>query len=88
MKKIKWNVDKIVSILKENEAGVAASELCRKHGMSDATFYNWRKKYGGMTVSDAHRLKELELENARLKRIVANKELEIDALKDVLSKNW
>ena len=88
MKKIKWSVEKIVSILKENETGVAASELCRKYGMSDATFYNWRKKYSGMTVSDAHRLKELELENARLKRIVANKELEIDALKDVLSKNW
>lgn len=88
MKKIKWSVEKIISILKENEAGVSASELCRKHGMSDATFYNWRKKYGGMSVSDARRLKELESENARLKRIVANKELEIDALKDVLSKNW
>jgi len=88
MKKIKWSVEKIVSILKENEAGVPASELCRKHGMSDATFYNWRKKYSGMSVSDARRLKELESENARLKRIVANKELEIDALKDVLSKNW
>ena len=88
MKKSKWNVAKIVSILKENDAGVGASELCRKYGMSDATFYNWRKKYGGMTVSDARRLKELESENARLKRIVANKELEIDALKDVLSKNW
>jgi len=88
MKKIKWSVEKIISILNENESGVAVSELCRKHGMSDATFYNWRKKYGGMTVSDARRLKELETENARLKRIVANKELEIDALKDVLSKNW
>jgi putative transposase len=88
MKKNKWSVEKIVAILKESESGVPASELCRKHGMSDATFYNWRKKYGGMTVSDAHRLKELELENSRLKRIVANKELEIDALKDVLSKNW
>lgn len=88
MKKIKWSVEKIISILKENEAGVVVSELCRRHGMSDATFYNWRKKYGGMSVSDARRLKELELENARLKRIVANKELEIDALKDVLSKNW
>jgi len=64
------------------------AELCRKHGMSDATFYNWRKKYGGMSVPDARRLKELEAENAKLKRIVANKELEIDALKDVLSKNW
>ena len=50
MKKNKWNVEKIVSILKENEAGISASELCRKHGMSDATFYNWRKKYGDMTV--------------------------------------
>lgn len=88
MKKIKWNVEKIISILKENEAGLSVSELCRKHGMSDATFYNWRKKYGGMSVSDARRLKELELENVRLKRIVANKELEIDALKDVLSKKW
>ena len=88
MKKSKWSVEKIISILRENEAGVSPSELCRKHGMSDATFYNWRKKYGGMSVSDARRLKELELENARLKRIVANKELEIDALKDVLSKNW
>lgn len=88
MKKNKWSVEKIISILKENEVGVAVSELCRKHGMSDATFYNWRKKYGGMSISDARRLKELELENSRLKRIVANKELEIDALKDVLSKNW
>jgi putative transposase len=88
MKKSRWTVEKIVSILRESEAGVAVSELCRKHGMSDATFYNWRKKYGGMSVSDARRLKELEAENARLKRIVADKELEIDALKDVLSKNW
>jgi len=88
MKKSKWSVEKIITILKEHEAGVSASELCRKHGMSDATFYNWRKKYGGMSVSEARRLKELELENARLKRIVANKELEIDALKDILSKNW
>ena len=60
MKKITWRVEKIVSILKENESGVAASELCRKHSMSDAPFYNWSKKYDGMTVSDAHRLKELE----------------------------
>lgn len=88
MKKNKWSVEKIISILKENEAGVSVSELCRKYGMSDATFYNWRKKYGGMSVPDARLLKELELENSRLKRIVANKELEIDALKDVLSKNW
>jgi len=88
MKKSRWTVEKIVSILKESEAGMAVGELCRKHGMSDATFYNWRKKYGGMSVPDARRLRELEAENAKLKRIVANKELEIDALKDVLSKNW
>jgi len=88
MKKSRWTVEKIVSILKENEAGLPVGELCRKYGMSDATFYTWRKKYGGMSVSDARRLKELAAENARLKRIVANKELEIDALKDVLSKNW
>jgi len=88
MKKSRWTVEKIVSILTESGAGMPVGELCRKHGMSDATFYNWRKKYGGMSVSDARRLKELEAENARLKRIVADKELEIDALKDVLSKNW
>jgi putative transposase len=88
MKKSRWTVEKIVSILKENEAGLPVGELCRKHGMSDATFYNWRKKYGGLSISDARRLKELEAENAQLKRIVANKELELDALKDVLSKNW
>ena len=78
MKKSRWTAEKIVSILKENEAGMPVGELCRKYGMSDATFYSWRKKYGGMSGSDAR----------RLKRIVANKELEIDALKDVLSKNW
>ena len=88
MKKGRWTVEKIVSILAESGAGMPVGELCRKHGMSDATFYSWRKKYGGMSVSDARRLKELEAENARLKRIVADKELEIDALKDVLSKNW
>lgn len=68
----KWRFEKIVAILKESESGVPVSELFRKYGMSDATYYNWLKKYSGMTVSDAHRLKELE----------------IDALKDALSKNW
>jgi putative transposase len=81
-------VEKIVSILAEHEACLPVGKLCRKHGMSDATFYNWRKKYGGLSVSDARRLKELEAENARFKRIVADKELEIVALKDVVSKNW
>ncbi len=62
MKKIKWSAEKIISILKENESGVSVSELCRKHGMSDATFYNWRMKYGGMSVSDARRLKDVTLD--------------------------
>jgi putative transposase len=88
MKKGKWGVDKIVGILKEAEAGVSVAELCRKHGMTDATFYNWRKKYGGMEVGDAVRLKALEDENAKLKKKVAEQLLEIDAIKDVLSKNW
>ncbi len=88
MKKGSWTVDKIISILKEAEAGIPVAELCRKHGMSDATFYNWRKKYGGMEVGDAARLKALEDENARLKRVVANQVLDIEALKDVISKNF
>ena len=68
--------------------GAKVDEICRRNGISSATFYTWRKKYGGMDASEARRLRELEIENAKLKRIVANKELEIDALKDVLSKNW
>jgi len=88
MKKGSWTVDKIISILKEAEAGIPVAELCRKHGMSDATFYNWRKKYGGMEVGDAALLKALEDENAKLKRVVANQVLDIEALKDVISKNF
>lgn len=88
MRKSKWSIEKIISILKEAEAGVAISELCRKHGMTDATFYNWRKKYEGLEVSDAIRLKELEDENSKLKRIVADQVLEITMLKDISSKKW
>lgn len=88
MKKGRWSVEKIISILKEAEAGAAISELCRKHGMTDATFYNWRKKYEGLEVKDALRLKELEAENSKLKRIVADQVLEITALKDISSKKW
>jgi len=64
------------------------ADVCRKHGISEATFYNWRSKYGGMTVDELKRLKELEYENSRLKRIVANQSLEIDAIKDLLTKKF
>ena len=67
MKKAKWSVEKIVSILNESESGVSVAELCRRHGMSDAAFFNWRKRYGGMEVSEARRLKELEEENGKAK---------------------
>lgn len=88
MKRSKWSTEKILSILKESEAGVSVSELCRKYGMSDATFYNWRKRYGGMEVSEARRLRELEAENHKLKKLVADQLLEVTALKDLLTKNF
>jgi len=88
MKKSRVSVEKIILILKEADAGASVAELCRKHGMSDATFYNWRRKYGGLEVNDAMRLKELEGENSKLKRIVADQVLEITALKDISSKKW
>jgi len=74
--------------LKELESGVTVSELCRKYGVSEWTVYRWRRRYGNMTQSEAVRLKQLESENARLKRIVADQALEITALKDVVSKKW
>ena len=79
--------DRIIAILKEAEAGVSVQELCRKYGMSDGTFYNWKAKYGGLTVSEAKRLKALEDENRRLKHIVAEQALDIQALKSIVSKN-
>jgi putative transposase len=79
--------ERIIAILKEAEAGVSVAELCRKYGMSDGTFYNWKAKYGGLTVSEAKRLKSLEDENRRLKQIVAEQALDIQALKSVVSKN-
>ena len=75
-------------MLKSQEEGKKVSEICREFGISEPTFYNWKSKYGGMTLSELHRVKELEAENARLKRIVADQQLSIDILKEVNSKKW
>ncbi len=88
MKKTRFTETQIVSILKQQEAGRSVKELAREHGISDATFYNWKAKYGGMEASDVKRMKDLEEENSRLKRIVANMTLEIDAVKTVLEKKF
>lgn len=88
MRKSKFTESQIAAILKEAEAGMAVAEVARKHGISVATFYAWRSKYGGMAVSDMQRLRELEQENARLKRLVANLSLDIDLMKEVVAKKW
>lgn len=88
MKKTRFTETQIVSILRQQEAGKSVKEICREHGISDATFYNWKAKYGGMEVSDVRRMKELEDENNRLKRIVANLTLENDAIKHVIEKKF
>lgn len=80
--------EQIISILKESEAGMKTSELCRKHGISETTFYKWKDKFGGMTISEARRLRSLEQENSRLKQIVADLTLDNRALKEINSKNW
>ena len=87
MKK-RFTEQQIVAILKEGEAGVPAKEICRKHNISDATFYTWRKKYRGMETEDLRRLKQLEAENGKLKRLLADSILDIDALKAALSKKY
>ena len=87
MKRSRYTEEQIIGILKEQEAGTPVAELCRKHGMSDATFYTWKSKYGGLEVSDAKRLRALETENARLKRLLAEAMLDNAALKDLLGKN-
>lgn len=87
MKK-RFNEQQIITILKEAEAGVPVKELCRKHNISDATFYTWRKKYQGMDVSDARRLKALEEENARLKKLLAESMLDAEALKVALNQKY
>lgn len=88
MKKVRFTETQIISILKKQEAGLSVRDIAREHGISDATFYNWKAKYGGMEANEIKRMKELEEENARLKRIVANQTLEIDAIKHVLEKKF
>ncbi len=88
MKRSRYSEEQIIGILKEHEAGVVVADLCRKHGMSAATFYSWKAKFGGMDVSDAKKLKSLEDENAKLKRLLADAMLDNTALKDLLSKKW
>jgi len=88
VKKSRYSEEQIVNILKEGEAGISVADLCRKYGMSDATYYNWKAKYGGMTASDVKRLKQLEDENRRLKHLVADLTLDNQALKEVISKNF
>ena len=88
MKRTRFSDEQIIAILKKHEAGIAVAELCRKHGVSDASIYKWKAKYGGMDVSEAKRLKSLEDENTRLKRLLADAMLDNAALKDLLGKKW
>ena len=88
MKRKRFTEEQIIGVLKEHELGANTSDVCRKHGISEATFYNWKSKYGGMDVSEAKRLKQLEGENAKLKRLLADAMLDNSALKDLLAKKW
>ena len=88
MRRSRFTTDQIVAILKEVEVGGQTGEACRRHGISEQTFYRWKSKYGGMEASDAARLKGLEDENRRLKKLLAEAELDKAMLKDVLSKKW
>jgi putative transposase len=87
MKK-RFSEEQIIGFLREADAGLPIKELCRKHGFSEGSYYGWKAKFGGMTVSEAQKLKALEAENAKLKRLLANSMLEIDAMKEVLSRKW
>lgn len=88
MKRSRFTEEQIIGVLKEHELGFKMDDLCRKHGISQATFYNWKSKYGGMDVSEAKRLKTLEDENSRLKKLLADAMLDNSALKDLLQKKW
>jgi len=88
MKASRFNEEQIIAILREQEAGAKTADVCRRHGISGATFYKWKSKFGGLEVSDARRLKILEAENAKLKRLLAEAMLDNTMLKDVASKKW
>jgi len=88
MKGKRFTEDQIIAVLNEAEAGAKTKDLCRRHGISEATLYNWKAKYAGMTVSEARRLRELEAENSKLKRLLAEAELDKAALKDLLGRKW
>jgi len=88
MKRKRFSEEQIIGVLKEHEAGVKTGDLCRKHGISEATFYNWKSRYGGLDVSEAKRLRALESENAKLKKLLAEAHLDNAALKDLLTKKW
>lgn len=86
--KSRFTEEQIIKILTEGRAGTKVADLCRQHGISDATYYLWKSKYSNMTVSEARRLRDLESENAKLKRLVADQQLDILVLKDIVSKKW
>ncbi len=88
MKKKRFTDEQIINAIKEHDAGVKVDDICRKYGISNGTLYNWRSRFAGMEVNDAKRLRELEQENGKLKKLLAERMIEIDAMKDVLSKKW
>jgi putative transposase len=88
MKRSRFSEEQIIGILKEHESGVSVADLCRKHGVSDASIYKWKAKFGGMDVSEAKRLRSLKDENTKLKRLLADAMLDNAALKDLLGKKW